>query len=724
MLLGLALAVAATSASAQRSLTAPLREGEVVIDGELDAAWDAASWQGDFVERRPSTGAVPAVPTRFKVLYDEGALYVFVEAFLEEDEVPRAAEMTRDSFRLFDDDAITIKLDVRHDRRTTLGFGVNPVGQQIDYIAIDNGNVFRRELDSVWEAATKIRRDAWTAEFRIPVPALGLRRARGPRTIGLNITRDHNRRRGTYDWAALPIEFGAFSALHYGELHGLEGMAGGRPLTLVPYVTAGWRENDESRPPRGSPYSVLAGGEARLRLGEDSWGEITVLTDFAQVDLDDPAVNLDRFPLFFAERRPFFLSGLSVFQFGAQQQAQPFFTRRIGLDDNRQEIAMLGGAKVYGHARLGGNTALSFGVLDVITGGGLYGDAPLTNDAVLRLRLNVGRASYVGVLGTLRNSDGGPNSSSAGADFSIRAVQERLQIDGFVAGTFTGVDGPDDASLGMASQLGLQWRGRVWRPSVSVLWVDEDFDPSVGFVRRRGVIRTVGTLRVQHRTRRYGLETVDLFARGFQEVEDDTGDNIGRSGGGEIALSWVAGMSLYARADYVEDVVRDSFQLAGRDVQAGRYQGARLLLGLQRSSARNPSFELEYDGQSGYFGGFRQTLRASAAVVMTRHLRLAASTSASYIDIPDHDPFEAVTASASLIVAPTITLQLDGAWQINTIAQNTVTLVRLRWRYVPGSDLFLVYREQRPYGDARDDPDQPLDRTVLLKLSYRYDTLL
>ena len=664
-------------------------------------------------------------------MHDEDALYVGIVCFLMEGETPRALNSARDDFRLFSDDAISLKFDVRHDRRNTVGFATNPAGAQLDYLAVDNGTSFRREYDAIWEVATQVHPDRWVAEFRIPVPALGLAPAEGPRVLGFNVTRDHNHRRATYDWNAIPLEFGAVSALHYGELRGMDGMAGGRPLILIPFALGAYREDDPSRPPRGTPWTVGAGLDAQMRLGEDVWGEVSVLTDFAQVDLDDPAVNLDRFPLFFPERRAFFLTGLDVFEFGASGVAQPYFSRRIGLDDNREEIPMLAGAKVYGRTPLGERTSLSFGVLDGLTGGSLYGDAPLTNDAVARLRLNIGDASYVGGMATVHWVDprgtaiGLRPATTAGADFRLRAGPDaRVQVDGFFAGTFDEVANEDTAEVtsrrGAAGQLNAQWRGANFRPSVGLLWVDEDFDPAVGFVRRRGVAQTNGTLFYQHRTSRYGLEQVDLSLRGTQELEQDFRGNLGRNVNAEIGLGWVAGGYAYLRADYDEKVVREDFEIAGRPVAAGRYPGLRVLAGFSRPESVNPFFGIDYLGESSFFGGFRQSLSGWVGGSITRHFRMQVNGSASFLDLPNEAPFVAATASAVVTVAPTVNLQFDGVFQLNDVEQTTVALFRIRWRYVPGSDLFVVYRERRPYGGS----EVELERRATLKLTFRYDALL
>ena len=220
------------------SLTAqPRGDTPVAIDGKLDEApWATAPVGSGFTERTPAPGQPSPADSRVRVLYDAEALYVGVELGLLPGETPRALELTRDASRIWADDAVTVKLDVLLDRRTTLGFVVNPAGARIDYIALDNGRVFRREFDAVWGVATQVHADRWVAEFRLPYTALGLTRRAGERVLGMNITRDHNARTATDDWSALPPEFGAAAATHYGTLQGLQDVGvPGRPITLIPY---------------------------------------------------------------------------------------------------------------------------------------------------------------------------------------------------------------------------------------------------------------------------------------------------------------------------------------------------------------------------------------------------------------------------------------------------------------------------------------------------------
>jgi hypothetical protein len=699
-------------------LSAAPRRGVLAIDGRLDEPdWARAPVGDGFVERVPDPGATPPVRTEVRVLVDRDALYVGVTAFLAEGETPRALELTRDSFRVWDDDAITVKVDVRRDRRSTVGFAVNPAGAQVDFVALDNGRVFRREVDAVWEAGTSVREDAWVAEFRIPSAALRLPPGSADRIVGFNVTRDHNARQATYDWSHLPPELGAMTAQYYGDLDGLAGLGGGRPLILNPYFLATW----PGREAWNLPVEPKAGGEVRLRLAQDVWGEITFLTDFAEVDLDAQVVNLDRFPLFFPERRPFFLTGLDVFEFGAQQEAQLFFTRRIGLDDDADPVPIYGGLKVYGR-----EGPVSFGVLDV--GTAATDEVPAANWGVARARVNLGEASYVGALfgsrAYLSDPDAPPGELdpephfSVGVDGLVRVLDGRLELGGF--GAFTSREGPEP-SEGLAGRAALRWRGRQWMPSASVLYVQQGFRPELGFLRRPAIFQANAAIPWLDRQPVDGVRQIQLGVSGRLEASDVFDELLRLSGGWSAELETDERWRLAAEAEYVQDVVREPFELVpDLQIDAGEYRGVRAQVGVSSPSMRNPVVSLDLTAQNAFFGGTAYRADASFAAAFGPHFRASVGAAGALLDFRGRALIPTLALNSILTVTPSAQMVFDVVGQVNTVAERFIGMARLRWRYLPGSDLFLVWREDLRYGG----PALESERRVTLKLSYRYDTVL
>ena len=173
--------------------------GPIQVDGRLDDLdWAKAEVSTGFSERTPNPGDSPPVETRIRAIYDDSALYIAVENVFATGETPRTLELRRDSSRIWADDAVTLKLDVAHDKRTSINLAVNSAGAQIDALALNNGRQFRKEFDAVWLAENHFTDGVWTIEYRIPYTALGLTASDEPnRILGINLSRDHNSRNAT-----------------------------------------------------------------------------------------------------------------------------------------------------------------------------------------------------------------------------------------------------------------------------------------------------------------------------------------------------------------------------------------------------------------------------------------------------------------------------------------------------------------------------------------------
>ncbi len=695
-------------------------DAAIAIDGVLDEpVWHAAEEASHFVQREPRAGRRPPVDTHVRVLFDADALYVGIVCDLLPGEIPRALESRRDSGDIYAEDAVTVKLDVAHDRRTTIGFAVNPINTQLDFVATENGQNVRYEYDAVWESATSIGPHSWIAELRIPATALGLSDVAGARLIGLNISRDQHARLSTDDWALMPPEFGPYSAQHYGDLVGVEGMGGGVPLSLAPYVLARY-PGDLLHV--GDGLDLRAGGEARLRVGEDIWGELTVLTDFAQVDLDDPVNNLDRFPLFLPEKRPFFLSGLDVFDLGASGEAQLFFSRRIGLDAEGHEVPLFGGLKLYGH-----QGPVGFGLLDALT------DDPVTHWAVARTRLNIGKTAHLGAMATARNRledlppvdpalppplDPPPpeRGYSVGLDGSAR-IERRLDLS--ASASSAPVDGARlvDAS---SARIGASLEGEVAQPSASALWVGHAFDPDVGFVQRRGVLRLRGQVPLTLRPDALGLEAIFTGVTTRIDLDDRVDRRLTSLVDAWFDLDWPT-WGFDSQLEWREDVVESAFEVVpGLVVPPGAYRGLTATYDLWFSGRRNPSGGITYRGSNAFFGNTIHTIEPRVRVRFRRYARINLSASYSRIHTPDDRSFAAGTFTGTLSITPASTLAVDLVGQYESESRRHVGMLRARWRYLPGSDLFFVYRHELP----TDRAGAPLEWSVTLKAAYRFDALL
>jgi hypothetical protein len=802
ILCSLACLCLASSAAAQQGPKKQLQaqrlaDGSIVIDGKLDEpVWAQAQAGEDWVERTPSPGAAPKVPTFVRVLYDRDAFYVGVRAEFLPGDALRADTLMRDVSRIWQDDALTIKFDVRHDRSSSVIFVVNPAGAQLDGVAVDNGRIFRREFDAVWESAAHVDNSFWSAELRIPMAALGLQAGEGERVLGFNVSRQDNARYATYDWSALPPELGAWAATHYGELHGVKDVAGGSPFTLMPY----FRYAAPSDPESDFRGGYKLGGDLRLRVGDDTWTELTVLTDFAQVDADDQVVNLDRFPLFFPERRPFFLSGLEVFEFGESGAAQLLFTRRIGRDAQSNQVPILGGLKAYGS-----HGAFDYGVLQVVTddiltdvprrdanGKRVPAGTPAASWTVGRLRANFAHPGYVGLMVGLRDDVDLPLHDdkvqispyahlSLGADSLVRALDDRLEVSGFVAYTRSeaaaSADVPALAATtsmptsspvvpramcaasalsskdscvteGAAYQARVLYNGKVLQPRIRTLVVSDDFDPKLGFVRRPGTIDTSATLPVVYRSDALGLASITTSVTSEFVHDDEASALLTRTLMGDVFVGFRNEWEFGLGTQYGLDVVQSDFALFDDlRVRAGRYSGAEAHASLSTPESRNPRASFDYSLNDAFFSGRSHDLGLSTSINFGPHLRVALGGKLTLLRLLDctdvvqldgatvaecgtdpmvtapvdlHSESRATGAVNSTIsVTPSTTLSADLTGQLNTQSKQALGLLRIRYRYMPGSDVFLVYQETHDYDDA-----SSVDRRLIFKITYRYDAVL
>ena len=688
---------------------------EIQIDGHLtEEHWKTAERSGDFLERTPNPGDTPPVKTEVAVLYSDDAIYVGIWNSLSPNERPRSLELRRDSYRIWNDDAVTLKFDVAHDRRTSINLGVNAEGAQVDAMALNNGRSFRREFDAVWSAKSQVTDGLWTIEYRIPYSALGMTATNTPkRIVGFNVSRDHNKRTATYDWSLLPPEMGASAASHYGDILGLdEAGATGRSVEILPFSLVSYPSEDEWS---GGWGDLRAGFDLKTRLGQDFWMEGTAFTDFAEVDLDDELVNLTRFPLFLPEKRPFFLSGLSVFESGKRGRSQPFFSRRMGLNPDGEQVPILGGLKMYG--RLEG---LDVGVLNVTTAS--QGEYPMLNDTVMRTRHRFDGGSSIGAIFTSRNAIHSDESTvhqhTVGVDANAALMNQRLDLYGFVA---MSLDENAEEEQGTSLALEIDYRGRIWQPELSVLRTDSAYDPALGFVRRRDALELNAespfTFRMKDGT--WSLAEVEIDGGAILRASDQEylGGNTTISGYLRARNGW----RLRSSVTYLEDVVDAEDELpTGEVIRPDTYTGSQLYLGLGSPNSRNPAVWVDYLYDAAFYGGTRHSVGPELSSYLGKHFRLALAVNTSIFQLPNEEQSKATTMNGGLTIAFSPTLFWEHNLQANTVDESGRILSRIRWRYLPGSDVFIVLQQDAEWGDQFTTTEP----RAILKLTYWWDAVL
>ncbi len=372
-----------TPTSAQEQVTRAYQTrkatGNVEIDGKLDdEAWGTVEWSGDFVQREPDFGVPPSQETQFKILYDEKFLYVGVRAFdTNPDEIVKRMSR-RDGF---EGDWVEINIDSYHDKRTAFSFTASVSGVKGDEYITNNGDNWDDTWDPIWYLRTSIDDQGWIAEFKIPLSQL--RFADVPEhTWGIQLTRRLFRKEERSVWQPIPQDAPGWVHL-FGELKGITGIRPQKQLEIQPYLVA---KADRYEGEDGNPFStgrdnsLDVGIDAKIGITSDVTLDLTINPDFGQVEADPSQVNLSAFRLFFRERRPFFLEGNNILDFGLNGFSPDnlFYSRRIGRrpsyypdGDEIEYVDQPNFTRILGAAKLTGKNknGFSWGILESVTNG-------------------------------------------------------------------------------------------------------------------------------------------------------------------------------------------------------------------------------------------------------------------------------------------------------------------------------------------------------------------
>jgi hypothetical protein len=428
------------TATARRASSAPALDGR-----DDDAAWlDAVSITA-FRQYDPVEDAEPSMRTEARVVYDDANLYVFVRAF---DPRPDSiiSLLSRRDVRTASDQ-IKVMIDSYHDRRTGYEFAVNPAGVKRDYYTFDDGQE-DVSWDAVWDVATRTDSLGWTAEFRIPLSQLRYPAA-ASHTFGLMIIRELARRNERVSWPLLRRSRNGVAS-QFGEVGGLTGLGSPRRLEIAPYALVRNRSTGRVGDVRRSQQGTM-GADLKYGLTSNLTLDATINPDFGQVEADPAQLNLTTFETFFQERRPFFLEGMSIFQFG-QDPEQLFYSRRIGRAPQLTGLApdgvdVPGASRILGAGKLTGRVAggSSLGVLTAVTDRTVAGSTtiePRTTYALARAtrELRKGESAF-GVIATavdraLRASEAAylrRDAYTVGADGRHRFGNGRFEINGSLA---------------------------------------------------------------------------------------------------------------------------------------------------------------------------------------------------------------------------------------------------------------------------------------------------
>ena len=666
--------------------------GAIVVDGRLDEpAWAAATVLTNFVQQLPNTGRLASFRTEVRVLYDEDHLYI---AGVNYDPAPEKAitvGLERD-FVSTNSDIFGLVLDTFHDKRNSFLFIVNPKGAVRDEQTFNDSRNITEAWDGIYTVKTTRQDSSWTVEMTIPLKTLRFDARRDPQTWGINFIRRVRRVNETSYWAPLERQYRLHRMSKAGTIEGLSGLKQGRNLQVKPYaLTANSTGAQVPRSALGSKADV--GGDIKYGVTPSLTLDLTYNTDFSQVEVDQQVVNLTRFGVLFPERREFFIENSGSFTFGdvvernyrmgaALSDFTLFNSRQIGLTADGLPIPIVAGGRLTG--RVGG---WEVGLLDMQTRRAQA--TPAENFAVARMRRNLFGNSDIGVLFSNREAtDSNSFKRSLGIDANIRPFGN-LIINSYLATT----DGDKATSDGGAGRVSVAYRGRLWNTSAMYKRVSANFDPGIGFVRRRGFQQRFATAGIHARPRLRGIQEINPYIEADYYADYD---------GSAQSHQITAGLDVFFQPDgelklevndWFDRLDRPFAPFAGRSIPAGSY-GYRNAQLSYTTTQRFPVYGNAGLNVGDYYDGTRLAYNGG----LTWRPRYDVSFESTYQrnDVSlKSGRFRADLAGLRVKYARSTTLFGSTFVQYNTQSKTFVTNARLAWRYSPLSDVFLVYTERQ-----------------------------
>ncbi|MBO6524631.1 MAG: carbohydrate binding family 9 domain-containing protein [Balneolaceae bacterium] len=718
----------------------------VVLDGIIDEpAWNQVEAL-PLVQYEPTFQGVMNEETRIKVAYDENFIYVAGQMFTKDVNTIATNSLYRD--RYSSDDVLAIVIDGFNDNQNATWFFTNPAGVRFD-VALANDadfsggrNSFNPSYNTFWDVATTQTEEGWFAEMRIPFSSIGILVEDDVAEIGFITYRWISNINERHIFPAIPPNWNLGNAKP-SQAHDvrLEGVQSKNPVYITPYGLGGY-----------SSFSDLSADSSAYRFDDDPKAElgfdlkynvtnnltldVTVNTDFAQVEADDQQLNLSRFSLFFPEKRQFFQqrSGLFDYTFGRDRV---FYSRRIGLDGDGNPVRILGGGRVTG--RVGG---MDIGVLNMQTAD--TDNLPSENFGVVRLRQQVvNERSFVGGIFTSRTASDGSSNLVYGLDGDINVHKNKFFEFRTARSVDSDLQGPTQSDVKETGALRLSFRNQT---STGLLYefmfsrFGDDYNPELGFVRVGGITQKFTRIgygwlakeesvfqRNQIRASYYGRFYND--GHKFFSFDENLQDR-------SVSVNWDArfkqygGMNLQFRSGKERILPGDDFDLVGKIlIPSGEYSDQRFQVSYEFSEAWkigggiNTSFGTLYDGQI-------QELDLNPRFFASSKLELGGSYRITKLQFPDRAGRQKTEFTSHLgqfrsQYAFNKKASINMFVQYSNVSELVGANVRFRYNFSEGRDLWFVFNEQSYSNRDPLEPGLPRlpylqSRSILLKYTHTF----
>ncbi len=695
--------VVTRDASGRATVRAVRLDEPLRVDGRLDEeVYATVKSIGGFTQIEPKPGAPASQPVEVWLLYDRANFYVTVRAHEDHLERMVANEMRRDaSINLAQNELVTVALDTFHDRRSSFSFCINPIGGRCDGQSSNEGQ-YNGDWNGVWKVETGRWEGGWTIEMALPFRTLRYP-AKPVQDWGIQVLRINRWKNEVVFMTPSDPSRGSAGfmlASRFADVVGLEAPPPGRNIEVKPYTIGSVTTDRLSRPARSNMADGNVGLDVKYAITQSIATDFTWNTDFAQVEADEQQVNLTRFNLFFPEKREFFLENQGVFAFGGTMSGTGgaagdapilFYSRSIGLN-GAQQVPLSAGGRLTG--RLG---RFSFGGVNIQSKAVPATNTRSTNFTVLRLKRDILNRSSVGLMATNRSvARGGVGRNAVVGTDATFAFYTNLAINAYWARSDSeflkarGVTGDNQSYRGQldynADRYGLQ---------AEYATVGANFNPEMGFTRRIDMRKTYVQGRFSPRPRTRGAVRKYYVIGSGNYIRNGEGRRDFLVGSGEFSVELQSADRFTVGFDQTYEYIPRPFAIApGVTVPIGGYDYGilRATAGFGQQRRISAQFGLEHGS---FYGGHRTTVSISRGRYQFSP-RLAVEPTASFkaVDLPGGS-FNTNLIGSRVNLAITPRAFVSALVQYNSTAATLASNVRFRWEYLPGSEMFVVYNDQR-----------------------------
>ncbi len=684
----LALGLLVSAASARPNIQLAVTDELPEIDGKLDdPAWKTASTFSNFTQVEPVQGHQPSEKTTVYLMRSRESLFVGVRCDDRNATGIIAHDKRRDSIGR-GDDRVRFVLDPYGRGTDGYSFALTAGGAKAEGIVESRTTRTSYDWDAIWFGRTTVDEGGWTAEFEIPFRSIAFERDTA--SWGFNIERTIRRHQEIARWAS-PVRSKRLNDLEgAGQISGIEDISTGLGLDVKPTAVARWSRGADGE---DGEFDFEPSLDLFYRVTPSMTATLTWNTDFAETDVDERLINLTRFPLFFPEKRAFFLEDASNSNFGGIFRSPlAFHSRTIGLSSGGEQVPLKLGAKLTGKAG-----PWNIGLLGV--GLDSLGELEADRSYVARVSHDLGRESRVGAIFTHGNPRQNLDAQTLGLDFHLKSSQladdRTMELRGWGMATQNeGLD--DDYGYG----LRFSYPNDPLYASFSMQRVGEDLRPAMGFVRRPGIYELQNRLKYTIYPQDSPLREIDV------EVETEIDTDLDLEPLSEayniptLDFEFHNGDEISVGLVYEREKFLDDFEIFdGVTVPTGDYSYFRYTAGIDTAERRPVQADLNV-AFGDYLDGTRTSLRSDLRWRPSPLLTLSAGASANWIDISDGE-FETLIASGGVRVTPSPRVDFNTIVQYDTVSEEVGLNARLRWIVAPGNDIFLVFNQGYRLEDSR-----------------------